>query len=263
MPFELFSHAPFAAVWATLAWTIIVGTIAHTLVFRTSLFNIFIENRLPHVLVTCLNVMFVFFIAFMASDNYSRFNHAQNNVIQEIIAVKRIINAQDLPPEIQAKNTALIKSYLDSVVNQEWKEGLNKQANPQVEEALNLLIGNISAYRKQCVQANNFNCLDTLTFNNHRQYIDDLRDARDQRLAFGQESAEYFRYALCNVLGLNALIALMILFKANPKAARRPLMMYCFSFWMILLIVVVHTNPFTGFQAVKVEPLEQILVQLQ
>jgi hypothetical protein len=263
VPFDSFSHAPYAAVWATLAWSIIVGTIAHTLVFKTPLFNVFIENRLPDVLVTCLNVMFVFFIAFMASDNYSRFNQAQDNVVKETIAVKRIMNAQDLPPEIQAKNTALIKLYLDKVVNQEWKTHLNKQASPQAEEALNFLIGNISAYRKQCVQANNFNCLDSLTFNHHRQYIDDLRDARDQRLAFGQQSAEFFRYALCNILGLNALIALMILFKANPKAARRPLIMYCFSFWMILLIVVVHTNPFTGFQAVKPKPLEQVLASLQ
>lgn len=93
--------------------------------------------------------------------------------------------------------------------------------------------------------------------------VDDLRKAREQRLLIGGQGSQAFRYVLCMLLATNALASYMILFLSTPKAAFPALSMYCFSVWIILMIVVLHSNPYAGVMAIEPTSLERIVKSIQ
>jgi len=262
MVFEFLPHLIYAPILATLVWVVVIGFISWSLVFKTTLFKSFLTTRIDSVLAGMLNVMFVFFMAFTASDVFQGYNAARNALIEESVAIDKLLSIQNGTPEFKSQSNQQIKKYLQNTIDIEWQRDFNKIRNTEADAALSTLLTALGAEKRRCSLFKPPDCLDATTAGSYLKSIDDLKKAREQRLSIGGQGTQVVRYLLCMFLAMNALTGLLLLFIATPRAALPPLIMYCFSLWIILMMVVMHSNPYAGVKAIEPAPLGRILQNL-
>ncbi len=132
MLFERFPHLMIGPILATLAWTILIGLFAWVLVFKTRIFNPFDTVRFDSFFCGLLNIIFVFFMAFMGAEFHEKHKAASESLIKEKAAINRILSVH-LPTEaLNQQVQSAIKDYLRAVVKVEWKQHLNRQQSDEV-----------------------------------------------------------------------------------------------------------------------------------
>ena len=258
MLFELFPELWFGPVLATLAWSILIGTIAWVLVFKTPLFNRYLTTEFDSVLCTILNLIFVFLMAFMGSDFHANYKSAADNLVKENAAIKRLLHTDMQSEALNQKIESGVKDYLENVVDIEWLQNFNRTQSAAVTQAILELEAIVSQARQNCVEAGPPACADQLTMARYQNSLDDLQEARDYRLATGSLERQTLRYLLCMFLALNAAISMMVLYRRDPRAAIAPLVMYCASVWVAFVIVVLHAEPYVGLRGIEPEVLSQL-----
>lgn len=262
MLFERFPHIMIGPIVSTMAWAILIGLSAWTLVYKTRLFNAFNEVRFDSFFCGLLNIIFVFFMAFMGSDFYDKYKEATENLVKEKTAINHILSIP-LPTEaLNQQVQGAVKSYLQAVIEVEWKQHLNQQQSDKAQQAISQLLQLINQTHLACTNQVTQQCLDTLTMSRYLNGVDSLREARDLRLSLGVRDREGLRYLLCMFLALNAAISLLLVYKNEKRAALVPLVMYCLSVWVTFLIVILHADPYIGFRGIQPTMLEQIIEQL-
>ncbi len=263
MLFELFPRSSFAPVLATFLWAALIGLCAWLAVFKTPVFNVFHEFALNNALTGMLNTCFVFFIAFMAADSFQGYNNARNLLINENNSVNRLLATPLDSPVVSKRIHEQVVKYLQNVTDNEWGRNFNKSADPSVDDALNDLTIIVNDPRARCLETQKNSCTDTAAASNILRQLDELRQARDSRLAIGARGGDPFRYYLSMFMALNAAISLVLLMIRNRRAATIALTMYCTSLWVIFMIVILHSNPYVGLKAIQPDPLEKTLKSLQ
>ena len=262
MLFERFPHLMIGPILATLAWTILIGLLAWVLVFKTRIFNPFNEVRFDSFFCGLLNIIFVFFMAFMGSEFYEKHKAASESLVKEKTAVNQLLTTA-LPTEaLNQQVRDAIKSYLQAVTEVEWKQHLNQRQNDEAQQAIRQLLQWVNPSRQACANHGTTQCIDTFTMSRYLAGVDALREARDIRLALGVQDREGLRYLLCMLLALNAAISLLLVYKNEKRAALVPLVMYCVSVWVTFLIVILHADPYIGFRGIQPTMLEHLLQQL-
>lgn len=136
-------------VLSTFMWVVIISTGAWLLVFKTRVLNRFNQVQFEAAICTMLNIMFVFFMAFLGSEFHEDFKNARLSLVKERAAVNRLLHA-DLPTEaLNQKVEAGVKIYLKNVIEVEWREHLNAQESEAVHEAIDglfqVVLGHIRA----------------------------------------------------------------------------------------------------------------------
>lgn len=262
MLFERFPHLMIGPILATLSWVIIIGVLAWALVFKTRLFNRFDDVRFDPFFCAILNIIFVFFMAFMGSEFYENHKTAADSLVKERAAIDRLLNSHLPSDDLRQQRDKAVKAYLQNVIDVEWRVNLNRQASPAVEQALVDLTQLVAQARQDCSGAGASLCVDTITSSRYLASMDELREARGFRLSLGSYEREGMRYLLCVLLALNAAISLLLVYKIDKRAAVVPLFMYCLSVWVTFLIVILHAEPYVGVRGLAPGALEQVLNRL-
>lgn len=262
MLFEMFPHSPLAPIVATFFWAALIGVCAWLMVFKTAIFNEFHEFPLNNALTGMLNTCFVFFIAFMAADSFQGYNTAKNHLINESNAVNRILATPVSPPVVSERIQEQLVKYLKNVTEIEWGKNFNKHGDSRVDDSLNDLAKSALDPRSRCIDMQRSNCMDASTISTVLRLVEDLRQARDSRLAIGARGGDPFRYFLSMFMALNAAISLILLMIKNRRAATIALTMYCTSLWVIFMIVILHSNPYVGLKSIQPDSLEKTLRSL-
>lgn len=258
MLFELFPDLWIGPILATLSWTLLVALSAWVLVFKTPIFNRYIEFKIDAAFCTMLNIIFVFFMAFMGSDFHENFQSAQLALVKEKAALNRLLHAP-LPAQLSQQTKVEVSHYLENVINTEWRKNLNRQESPAVQNALIALSQILVNNQANCASATTGNCVNDFIASAYFRSIDELREARDYRLAIGALERQTLRYLLCIFLAFNAVVSILILFRANRKGAIIPLVMYGASIWIAFMIVVLHAEPYVGVRGIAPIALEHLL----
>lgn len=262
MLFEHFPHLMIGPVLATMSWAILIGLLAWTLVFKTRIFNSFNEVRFDSFFCGLLNIIFVFFMAFMGSEFYGKYKVAAESLVKEKTTINQILSIP-LPTEtLNQQVQGAIKSYLQAVIEVEWKQHLNQRQSDEAQQAISQLLQLINQTHRACTNQATTQCLDTLTMSRYLNGVDTLREVRDLRLSLGVQEREGLRYFLCMFLALNSTICLLLVYKNEKRAALVPLVMYCLSIWVTFLIVILHADPYIGFRGIQPTMLEHIMEQL-
>ena len=259
MLFELFPDLWFGPVLATLVWSILIGITAWTLVFKTPLFNRHLTVKFDSVFCTTLNLIFVFFMAFMGSDFHASYKSASDNLLKEKSAVNRLLHTEMQTEALNQQIESLVSVYLEEVIQIEWQQNHNRKESAAATQALSDLEAIVAQARINCSQPGSSACTDQLTLARYQNSIDQLREARDYRLATGSLERQTLRYLLCMFLALNAAISMSALYRKDQRAAIAPLVMYCASVWVAFMIVVLHAEPYVGLRGIKPDVLSQLL----
>jgi hypothetical protein len=262
MFFERFPHLMIGPVMATLAWSIIIGLLAWGLVFKTRLFSRFDEVRFDPFFCAILNIIFVFFMAFMGSEFFENHKTAADSLVKERAAIDRLLSTELPTDELNQKLKAGVKSYLQNVIDEEWRQGLNRKASPAAEQAISDLNQLVAQSQRACPTSALSPCIEPLTAGRYMASVDVLREARILRLSLGIVERERLRYLLCIFLALNAAICLLLVYKKDKRAAVVLIVMYCLSVWVTFLIIVLHAEPYVGMRGIEPTTLEQVLQRL-
>lgn len=83
--------------------------------------------------------MFAFLMGFMASESWQNYSQAKTSIINETAAIERILNIPLKPEVFQVKSNDYVKSYLQSVLDDEWGAKHNQSSSVEAHESLNLL----------------------------------------------------------------------------------------------------------------------------
>lgn len=262
MLFELFPSLWFAPVVATLVMSSLIGLAAWALVYRTPIFNRFLSVEFDSVFCTMLNLIFVFFLAFMGSDFHANYKSATDNLADEKAAVNRLLHTQMPTEALSLAKQAALKDYLENVVTIEWRQHFNRQEIAEVQNALDRLNAIGVQARRDCLDSASSTCMDALEATSYAKSIDDLRQARDHRLAIGALERQTLRYLLCMFLAFNAAVSILALYRKDQRAAIVPLVMFCASVWVAFLIVVLHAEPYVGIRGIEPAALDRMLHSL-
>lgn len=121
MPFESF-NGQLASLIATFLWSLGMGLLSYYLVYKTKLFNHLIEVPLVPPFLALPAVMFAFLMGFMSSDAWQNYSYARTALINESVAVKRILKIPVGAPELQQDIKLSMQTYLEGVLNEEWAD---------------------------------------------------------------------------------------------------------------------------------------------
>ena len=262
MIFELFPELWYGPILATFVWTLLLGSGAWLLVFHTPFFNRHLQTEFDSVLCTILNLIFVFFMAFMGSEFHANYKSATDNLVKEKTAVNRLMQMEFPTEAFRQAAMASLRTYLDAVVNVEWQENHNRKESAKAEQALSELNAIGVQARRDCTLQPSTDCMDAITASSYANAVDDLREARDYRLATGSLERQTLRYLLCMFLAFNATLSILALYRKDRRAAVAPIVMYCASVWVAFMIVVLHAEPYVGVRGIEPDVLEQMLQHL-
>jgi hypothetical protein len=263
MIFELFPEWWFAPIIATLAWSLLIGVTAWSVVYRTSLFDRYLTANFDSAFCGILNIIFVFFMAFMGSDFYANYKSATDNLFKEKATINRLLHTQLPTDALNQKMVLAVTNYLDSVINVEWRQNLNRTESAGAQKAIASLDLIAFERTKQCTSQASNECMDLVTAASYLRTVNDLREARDYRLALGSLERQTLRYLLCMFLAFNAAVSILAFYRKDRRAAIIPLIMYCATVWIAFMIVVLHAEPYIGIRAIQPIFLEHILQGLR
>lgn len=263
MQFELFPELWFGPLIATFVWSLLIGATAWVLVYHTPLFNRFLTVQFDSVFCTMLNLIFVFFMAFMGSEFHANYKSATDTLATEKAIINQLLQTEMPTEALKEQKTLAIRTYLNNVVALEWRQNFNRQESAGAEQALASLTAIAYDTRKMCTDVDSAACMDRLFITRYLNSVDDLREVRDYRLAIGSLERQTLRYLLCMFLALNATLSVLALYRTDRQAALVPLVMYCASLWIAFMIVVLHAEPYVGVRGVDPAPLEQLLFKLR
>ena len=261
-------YESFDGIWApiiaTFFWSLGIAVAAYLLVFKTKLFNHLIDSPLVPPFLALPAIMFAFLMGFMSSDAWQNFAHARSALINEASAVSRLIAIPLQSAEDQKASNSHIQLYLQTVLNEEWGVHHNGSGNEKTKLALEnieIIVWNGSA---ACSKggASKEPCLSAVTTTTFIKALDDLRNAREQRLSLGYLSSVNTKWFLAIILAFLSTVGVAAVHRHNRKTAITSLILYCSSIWITFSIVTMYSNPYKWAERLEPVPLVSILNNL-
>ncbi len=263
MFFEYFPTRPYAPLVATLLWCLGIGLIAHFAVFRLRIFEGLAKFPMAPPMLGLPAVMFTFMMAFMGSAAWQNISLAQTSLINERTAIIRLAAVPVLPDSARQQSQARLRDYLAAAVDEEWVATHNQQPSPGAEAALDRLESDMWAANALCrTQTTAAACSSALATSTYIKALDDLRAARDHRLALGTQGARPLKWFFAIALALMTAFAIAAIQRANQRTAAISQVLFCICAWIILSMVALHIQPYRGPDAVSSAPLQALRVVL-
>ena len=264
MPFESF-NGQLAPLIATFLWSLGMGLLSYYLVYKTRLFNHLIEVPLVPPFLALPAVMFAFLMGFMSSDAWQNYSYARTALINESVAITRILKIPVGTPELQNSIKLSMQKYLEGVLNEEWGDSINKSPSPKAQASIDSMELSIWEGVAACGQASGKShlCIDSAMSGAFIGALNDLRAARKQRLSLGYVGSADGKWILAIILGLISVISVAAVHRHNIKTGITALILYCLSIWIALGIAVLFSNPYEGSERLKPIPFMTTLESLQ
>jgi len=254
-----------ASLIATFLWSLGMGLLSYYLVYKTDLFNHLIEVPLVPPFLSLPAVMFAFLMGFMSSDAWQNYSYARTALINESVAITRILNIPIGTPELQKSIKLSMQTYLESVLNEEWADSINKSPSPKAQASIDSMELSIWKGVAACGQAsgNSQLCIDPVMSGAFIGGLNDLRAARKQRLSLGYVGSADGKWILAIILGLISVISVAAVHRHNIKTGITALILYCLSIWIALGIAVLFSNPYEGSERLQPIPFMTTLESLK
>lgn len=264
MPFESL-NGQLAPLIATFLSSLGMGLLSYYLVYKTSLFNHLIEVPLVPPFLALPAVMFAFLMGFMSSDAWQNYSYARTALINESVAITRILNIPVGTPELQNNIKLSMQSYLEAILIEEWADSTNKSPSPKAQASIDAMELSIWQGVAACGQASgkSLSCIDSTMSSAFIGALNDLRDARRQRLSLGYVGSTDGKWILAFFLGLISVISVAAVHRRNIKTGVTALILYCLSIWIVLGIAVLFSNPYKGSERLKPVPFMMTLESLK
>lgn len=263
----LYQHfdGQYVPLLASLSWSIVVGIVSFVLVYKTRLFNQLLVVPLSAPFLALPALIFAFLMGFMSAEAWQNFSNARSALINETSAISRLVNIPVQPPEYQARSIALLKTYLQTSLSDEWAGEHNQVTSDKASDSINQLEVNVWDARKQCAQSTttySAACMDSIATSAFIKGIDDLRSAREQRLSAGYEIGITYKWSLVIFLAFIAALSVAAAHRQSQKTGVIALILFCLSLWVAFSMVSLHINPYKGRQSVVPTPLVHLLETL-
>lgn len=261
----LYQHfdSQFGPLIASLSWSVAIGVLSYVVVYKTRLLNHLLTVPLVPPFLALPAIMFAFLMGFMSAESWQNFSNARSSLINEASAVSRLINIPIKPPEYQVRAKALLKAYLETSLSDEWSGLHNEASSAKASELLNQLEINVWNARANCVQgAASAACMDSIPTTTFIKGIDDLRNAREQRLSLGHEVGINYKWALVILLGLISAISVAAVHRHDRRTGTIALILFCLSLWVAFSMVSLHINPYKWRHTIAPTPLVNLLETL-
>ncbi len=254
-----------APIIASFFWSLGIGLAAFLLVFKTRLFNHLIDSPLVPPFLALPAIMFAFLMGFMSSDAWQNFSHARTSLINEASSISRLIAIPLQLEEHQKRSNTHIQLYLEAVLNEEWGKNDSTSGNSETKLALRnleLIIWNGSA---ACAKGGSKQsaCIDSITSSFYIKALDDLRNAREQRLSLGYSSSVNTKWFLAIALAFLSTLSVAAVHRHNQKTAITSLLLFCCSIWITFSIVTMYNNPYKFAERLEPIPLASLLNTLK
>ena len=264
MTFESF-NGQLAPLITMFLWSLGMWLLSYYLVYKTTLFNHLIEVPLVPPFAALPAVMFAFLMGFMSSDAWQNYSYARTALINESVAITRILNIPVGTPELQKNIKLSVQTYLDAVLNEEWADSINKSPSPKAQASIDSIELSIWQGVAACGQSSgkSLPCIDSAMSSVFIGALNDLRAARRQRLSLGYVGSTDGKWILAIFLGLISVISVAAVHRHNIKTGITALILYCLSIWIALGIAVLFSNPYEGSERLKPIPFMITLESLK
>ena len=264
MIYEQFNGS-FVPVLGSLTWATLIGLGSFFLVYKTKLFDALNTCPLVPPFLALPAIMFAFLMGFMSAESWQNYSHGRAALINETAAVMRILSVPMEPEVFQTRSNAYVKSYLESVVNEEWVAKYNESSSLKAQEALKNIEINIWQAHAACadVASKQTSCTGSVATSALIKAVDDLQIARQERLSLGYQGTKSMKWLLGIMLGFISAISVVAVHKHNQKTGVIALILFCISMWITFSMVTLYINPYKWTQTLKPVPLITILETLK
>ena len=259
-------YESFEGIWApiiaTFFWSLGIGAASFLLVFKTKLFNHLLDAPLAPPFLNVPAIMFAFLMGFMSSDAWQDFAHARTALINEASSISRLIVIPLNSANLQERLNTNMQLYLEAVLEQEWANSRSMSESAKSKKALD----NLSLILWQAVaQCSNQQgpCMETVTSSSYINALDNLRNAREQRLSLGYVSSVNTKWFLAIILAFLSALSVAAAHRYNQKTGVTALVLCCCSIWVIFSVVSMYSNPYKWAERIEPVPLISILNELK
>ena len=201
----------------------------------------------------------------MSSDTWQNYSYARTALINESVAITRILNIPVGTPELQNNIKLSVQKYLEGILNEEWADSTNKSPSPKAQASIDAIEHSIWQGVAACGQASgrSLPCIDSTISSAFIGALNDLRAARRQRLSLDYVGSSDVKWILAIFLGLISVVSVAAAHRHNIKTGITALILYCLSVWIILSIAVLFSNPYKGSERIKPTPFITALESLK
>jgi hypothetical protein len=200
-----------------------------------------------------MSLVFGLVVGFLAAEVWSAHSSAQQAVDSEASAIRSVdMLIGDFTPADRQRMDALIRDYIDDVVDKEWPAMANQDATlllapPQMAAALALALhlptsdsGQVVAQREIVAR------------------LQDALDARRQRIIISDSSVNAAKWTAVFALGILTLVAVAFVHSANRKTAALAITLFASAIAVSMMMISVQDRPFAGPFRVEPTPLIQV-----
>lgn len=201
-----------------------------------------------------MGILFALFVGFLAVEVWGNVGRAEEAVANEASALRSVVVlSNDLPPDLRVRMRALIRSQIQTAVNDEWPAMKEQRANltaipTPLAHALHLAIGFNPQTDGQAVA--------------QRELVTSLQDAmhaRRHRIIVSGSSINAVKWAGLVALASLALCAIALVHSGNRTTARIALGVFAVGVAVVITMLASQDQPFSGQLGLDPDALEQVL----
>lgn len=200
-------------------------------------------------------VVFGILLGFLANDIWDRERRAAAAVRSEaesLLAIAKLAETFGLPHE---PITGALRSYVETVVHDEWPSMRHGNSALSAEVALDRLLRTIAAsdMAKMSGEADL-----------HRLLIDaglGVRAARNERLRLSNDGSAELKWLLVLALAVTSQIAVAVVHLESPRPQIAALTLWTASLIFVIGLLAVNEQPFAAANAIEPTPLLRVLAR--
>jgi Protein of unknown function (DUF4239) len=201
-----------------------------------------------------MGILFALIVGFLAVGVWGNVARAEEAVADEASALRSVdILSADLPPDLRVRMRALIRSQIETAVNDEWPAMAEQRANltaipTALAGALHLAVGIDPQSDGQAVVQPELVAS-----------IQDALQARRQRIILSESSINAVKWAGLVALASLALFAIALVHSGNRTAARIAMGVFAAAVAVVITMLVSQEQPFSGQLGLDPDALEEVL----
>lgn len=201
-----------------------------------------------------MGILFALFVGFLAVGVWGNVDRAEQAVTDEASAMRSVvILSDDLPPDLRVRMRGLIRSQIETAVNDEWPAMEERRANltaipTALADALHLAIGfhprsdNQALARRELVAS-----------------LERALRARRQRIIVSNSSINAVKWVGLLALAALTLGAIAMVHSGNRAATRIAMGVFAAAVAVVITMLASQDQPFAGQLGLNPDALTQIL----
>jgi hypothetical protein len=200
-----------------------------------------------------MGILFALFVGFLAVGVWGNFDRADDAVADEASALRAVVILSDeLPPDLRLRMRSLVRSQIETAVNDEW---------PAMEKQRATLTAIPTALAQALHLALGFHAQGTGQEMAQRELVSAIRaalDARRQRIVVSESSVNGVKWLGVVALAALTLFAIALVHSGNRTAARIALGLFAVAVAAVITMLASQDQPFSGQLGIDPDVLEQV-----